>query len=413
MSAAPLLDVQAAPPQPADLPAPEIANKESKPSEPFDTMLAEVESDDAVAPPLPKEKSEDQNFACALGLVSICPPPQPIEPAKVEAEVEAKTESKIGGEKLSAPIVKMEEDALQPIEEPPPETQPLAKPLAELVRPRPAAKPVKKPESRGVELDPKLFEPVKDGAILLPPKPMMTAASAPDAHAGTVVAQLEKQMKNVEKTAEIAPSIEQKMPTRDFSRRSLTEAARLEPLSFISNSEFTAKMNFDGAHTPEVAPSKSLDAAHLIESIRTEVTSFRHRADATMSVVLRPATGGELTVSLSVGHDGAIHAQARCERGDFQSLNAQWPQLQQSLGAAGIRLADLSNTGQSHQQAFNGNGGGPQTSGREQNSQQSRREPNGPSFEEELAGNAPRSAGAKSGFQTARPASSRRWQSWA
>jgi hypothetical protein len=111
-----------------------------------------------------------------------------------------------------------------------------------------------------------------------------------------------------------------------------------------------------------------------------------------------------LHVDLSIASDGTVHARARCERGDFQSLNAQWPQLQQSLAAHGIRVNDLSagNFPQEHSQNFD-RGNNPQQ-------QQQDRQPT-PRFEEELAQN--RFQSPKQNFQNALSASARRWQSWA
>jgi hypothetical protein len=396
MNSAPVLDVPAT----ADLarPEPSVTKKEPQPEQAFDDVLANL--DPAEPTPVEPEKKDDQVAACALGLVSFCPPPPPPPPpTEASKEVEEK--------KVELPPILNEKSELPPMVELPP-TPEISKPLADVVRPNSlkTAK-AKKPESKEIELDPKIFEPIKDGAMVVPQKPLNTASS----HAGTVVAQLEKQMKNVEKTAEIAPPIEQKMPVRDVSRRSSAEIARLEPASFISNSEFSAKIDFSAGQVSEAAPAKSLEAAHLVESIRTEVASFRHGPDATINVVLKPQSGGELMLNLSVAHDGAIHVQAHCDRTNFQSLNAQWPQLQQALGAQGIRMSDLSNTGQSHQHSTGQNSS--QSFSREQNPQQPRRDQDAPSFEEEMAGTPSRLAGNKTAFQPGRPASRRSWQSWA
>jgi hypothetical protein len=126
--------------------------------------------------------------------------------------------------------------------------------------------------------------------------------------------------------------------------------------------------------------------------------------------VLKPDTGTQLTLDVSISRDGTIQAQARCERGDFQNLHAQWPQLQQSLAVHGIQMADLSgqnNSSSQHQNSPNAflnfdRGQNPQ--------QRNQREP--VAFEEQLA-SAPRfnSPAQKQTAATATP--SRRWQSWA
>src|SRR5262249_48812506 len=131
---------------------------------------------------------------------------------------------------------------------------------------------------------------------------------------------------------------------REVLRRTVADLNRVE--SFHADKSSRILADFDVAPA-EIVPVKSLEAVHLVESIRTEVASLRQRGDNTMTVVLRPDNATQLAVDVSISRDGTVHAVARCERGDFQSLHTQWPQLQQSLAAHGIRVADLSNSNQS------------------------------------------------------------------
>jgi hypothetical protein len=229
---------------------------------------------------------------------------------------------------------------------------------------------------------------------------------------GTLVAQLENRVKNSENRAEIAPGIEQKMPVREVLRRAVAEVSPVE--SFIADKQSNHVLNADfAAEARETIPVKSLEAAHLVESIRTEVASFRQRNDASVTVVLRPDSGTQLSLDLSIGRDGSVHALARCDRGDFHTLQAQWPQLQQSLAAHGIRIADLSNQNNAQQQnhrspdAF-------QNFDPKQNQQQPRNDRESASFEEQFSASKAKLSQTKPQPQLAsRATTSRRWQSWA
>lgn len=208
------------------------------------------------------------------------------------------------------------------------------------------------------KIDLKVLQPVPPMEVTLSPLES-SAANPPETEApplanashGTLVAQLEKRVRNSDKTAEIAPQIEQKMPVREFLRRTRIDVSCLE--AFKSEQQPTHLLEPDFEVSPlEIIPVKSMDAAALVETIRTEVTALRQRGEAAMTVVLRPDAATQLSLDVSIGSDGTVHAQVRFERGDFQALNAQWTHLQQSLATHGIRIADLSNqnnAGQSHQ----------------------------------------------------------------
>ena len=279
------------------------------------------------------------------------------------------------------------------------------------------SKPIEASESK-VELDPKLFEPVlPESPPESPPAVEMSKAleaqrpTVANASHGTLVAQLEKRVKNSEKTAEIAPAIEQKMPVREVSRRAVAEVARVE--SFHAEKPADQLLNADFELAPaETIPLKGVDSVRLVETIRTEVSSLRQRGETTMTVVLRPDSGTQISVDVSIARDGTVQAQARCERGDFNSLSAQWPQLQQSLAAHGIRIADLSNQNFSQQQNHSG-AQNFQGFERGQNSAQ-REQREVLNFEEQFNASRGKAGATKSQSQPAAVAPSPRyWQSWA
>jgi hypothetical protein len=292
--------------------------------------------------------------------------------------------------------------------------------LTQTVSPKTTAAQAGK-SSGAVELDPNLFRPVADEVTAgmgtlkkdsaKPPEPQRPQVA--NASHGTLVAQLENRVKNTEKSAEIAPTSEQKMPVREVFRRGASELGRVEP--FHADKQPGIPMADFESGPLETIPVKSLEAARLVETIRTEVTNLRQRGDSTMTVTIRPDSGTQLSLDLSIARDGSVHAIARCERGDFQALHTQWPQLQQSLAAHGITIADLANSNQSQQQnqqnqrsasAFQNFEGG-------QNPKQ-RNQHDAPNFEDQFSASKSKFLPVKPQPQPAVAApKTRRWQSWA
>ena len=391
-------------------------------AETFGNLLAQVveqndseESDPVEAAQVPiesEEEKEPEPVLTSAPLVFFCPPPEikPLPTPEIEVSAEA-----------PAPEIEPELavcNAQVPTEQKADSTQ-----VVESVRPKrekvlddaKAAKPtLTKSEEKSEKISLKGFEPVtpKETQLLeieQAKRPELPPQAAPAPSGGTVAAKQTNAMKNSQKTAEIAPTIEQKMPVGEHSRRALPDQARFETTGFIAsifdgaNSEFSVE-----APAPEIS-TRPLEAAELVETIRTEVAHLRQRGDATMTLALRPDNGTELKLEMRVARDGTIHASVRCERGDFQTLNAQWPQLQQSLAAQGIRVNDLANPGQS-QNHHNHDSSHAQNFDRGNNSQHRQQQP-GADFEEELAASTPRYP-TNNSFKTA-AAPSRRWQSWA
>ncbi|HUS36117.1 MAG TPA: hypothetical protein VM680_12270 [Verrucomicrobiae bacterium] len=367
--------------------AAEFAAAPETPSEPFGEVLDEA-TEDLEGTATKAEEKKPKDDAPVISIVAyFCPPPQ-IEPVQVVASQGV--------------------DAQKTVEETP----------AQESAPANASVTADKTAEGAIRLNPKLFEPISGDT----PLPQPAAAEQPkaaetqrtavaNASHGTLVAQLENRVKNSGKSAEIAPAIEQKMPVRDVSRRVVVETARIESFhaekqpSHLLNAEFEV-----GA--AEIIPVKTVDAARLVETIRTEVANVRHLGETNMTVVLRPDSGTQLSLNVSIGRDGTIHAQARCERGDFQTLNAQWPQLQQSLAAHGIRIADLSNQN-NPQQHHHSSADQFQNFDRGQNPQQ-REQAEVLNFEEQFGASRNKTSLSKPQPPTASVAHApRHWQSWA
>jgi hypothetical protein len=426
---------------------------DSGPEKPTAKTSADVENSDAASTSnsdaasdsdecqATKSKKKQDDTTAAVALVCSCPPPT-IDSASTAGK---KTQS--AGEAVNANSDKPVAPATSQVTPPTLQAQVTAdtqtipnsqtlidiQPLAQTVQPKtteskPSTKSGHGAKSSGrIALDPKLFEPIADDPIAaasikteLPKVIQPQAPPVANASHGTLVAQLENHVKNTEKSAEIAPANEQKMPGREVLRRTVAELSRVESFHADKGSRLLVS-DFDVAPS-EVVPVKSADAAHLVETIRTEVASLRQRGDNMVTVVLRPDTGTQLSINLSIARDGSVHAVARFERGDLQSLQTQWPQLQQSLAAHGIRVADLSSSNQSNnngnsqhnaQQQDHRSGGNAQNFARGENPQR-RDQRDTANFEEQFTVSRSKFSQTKTQPQPAMSVpATRRWQSWA
>jgi uncharacterized protein (DUF2252 family) len=81
-----------------------------------------------------------------------------------------------------------------------------------------------------------------------------------------------------------------------------------------------------------------------VERVFTEVTervvSFKRLGTESAEVNVRPDRSTEITLQMSV-RNGQVQVVARLERGNFDSLNAHWGDLQQTLSQQGVRVGEL------------------------------------------------------------------------
>ncbi len=92
--------------------------------------------------------------------------------------------------------------------------------------------------------------------------------------------------------------------------------------------------------TSPVQAPREIPAAGLLESITHAAATVRRFQADSVALVLKPDAQTEISLRLTV-QDGKVEALARCERGDFNALNAHWPELRQSLEHQGVRLLEL------------------------------------------------------------------------
>ena len=140
----------------------------------------------------------------------------------------------------------------------------------------------------------------------------------------------------------------------------------------------------------------------MVEAIRTHVELLKGSTEKKMDVILRPDGQTELRLHVEKVN-GQILVQARCDRGDFARLEANWSAIQQSLGSQGVRVEALQNgvTLNNDPQSWN-------HSGSSEGQQFDSREENKSRFIEQENSNPkrPKQAVATNG-------SGRGWQSWA
>jgi len=81
----------------------------------------------------------------------------------------------------------------------------------------------------------------------------------------------------------------------------------------------------------------------VFAEVAERVVSFKRVGADSAEVSLRPDRGTEITLQMSV-RNGQVQVVARLERGNFDSLNARWGDLQQTLSQQGVRVSNLQHT---------------------------------------------------------------------
>ncbi len=159
---------------------------------------------------------------------------------------------------------------------------------------------------------------------------------------GTLAAKQAYQMKTSPEPVENASVTVQKVPSREHDSSVPKEAldaftgpaTLIRPTSPVELIAATHKVRADNA------VERSAKIEQLFSSIRAEVVIMRRVQPDMLSVVLRPDSGTEIVVQMT-NTNGEVHAHIRCERGDFDGLNAQWGDLQRSMAAQGVKLEPL------------------------------------------------------------------------
>lgn len=168
--------------------------------------------------------------------------------------------------------------------------------------------------------------------------------------AGTGGAKSSPTMKTAIKKEEIAGNAEQFLPV---ASPNAVSALRNLPgdLNRAATGQFSSPNSVEAAGStnttthgtdPESLFVRSNSPMNRIsEVISREIRMFKRGGDDLVEVVLTPDTKTQISLRLQ-WRDGQVEVQARCDLGNYQSLNTEWPQLQQSLANHGVRLSHLS-----------------------------------------------------------------------
>ncbi|KAF0171824.1 MAG: flagellar hook-length control protein FliK [Limisphaerales bacterium] len=222
-------------------------------------------------------------------------------------------------------------------------------------------------------------------ARFAPPPPSDSAAPAAAPlpfRAGTGTAELGDGMKNATEPKQIAGPAQQNLPEpgvtshamvtewlRRGGVRSLPAAAATEArpegaaplISLWSPDQSKVRAAEEVIAQPAaVAPGSPSPMEPLQSNVLKHITELRHTGATEMAVVLRPDAATQLSLRLSLGSDGEVTVQARCEQGDAQLLAANWGEIRHSLAQQGVRLGALEFAPDRHPDPFQphaGNGG--------------------------------------------------------
>lgn len=177
---------------------------------------------------------------------------------------------------------------------------------------------------------------------------------APENAGGIGGAKSSETMKNVIKKEELAGAAQQILPgssaTPVSALTNLPGEARRLVVSLNSGAEALqaagktspAPVRADVASAGESLEVRATSPlARVSELISREVRMFKRGGDDLVEVVLTPDAKTQISLRLQ-WREGQVEVQARCDFGNYSSLNSEWSQLQTSLANHGVRLSHLS-----------------------------------------------------------------------
>jgi hypothetical protein len=85
---------------------------------------------------------------------------------------------------------------------------------------------------------------------------------------------------------------------------------------------------------------RSPQVDRVLAEVSESAVSFKRIGAESVDVNLQPDRGTEISLHLTMSN-GQVEMSARLERGNFDSLNIHWSDLQESLGQQGIRVGQL------------------------------------------------------------------------
>lgn len=195
------------------------------------------------------------------------------------------------------------------------------------------------------------------------PSMLLTSAKTDEPNSAT-----EQQKNSVSLDKFEAPAFEQELkrldPEEPHARREEIRVDRpqfgaLDLISGESKAHSSAPMH-------ETVALRPVDPTAIIDAVRNHVQILRTSNQDRLEVVLRPDGNTQILLQV-LKVDGQIQVQARCERGDFALLQANWNSIQQNLSSQGIRVEPI-------ERSVNTGANWTSNSGGQQSSEQSARE---------------------------------------
>lgn len=199
----------------------------------------------------------------------------------------------------------------------------------------------------------------QDVGSLVPPAPTsgvrrieagFAAPTQTGSRRGMVAAGQAMQMKPLTNQDEIARLMEQELPDPaawsiavrppERPRGQRFAAGGLPEAGSISQTFSGPDQRAAATEPAPVSDAPPTLAHRLLPLVGTEVRLFKHAGPGELSVLLKPDLHTEIVLHLRMSA-GRVEATVRCERGDFQTLDAEWGQLRESLAPQGVHLLPL------------------------------------------------------------------------
>lgn len=201
-------------------------------------------------------------------------------------------------------------------------------------------------------------------------------------------------------------------PARDAVDAPANSASQL--LSLLSSSQPGFRTGEElGALPAPVAATAATPADVLQSTLLKQVSELRHTGATEMSVVLKPDSGTELSLRLSLAANGEVSVQARCDQGDGQLLAANWGEIRDSLAQQGVRLGALEFTSDRNPDSFQSHAGSSGPSADGQSSSQRHASPQAEPLDELPLAASPALSSARRSLPRPLAGATRSWEFWA
>lgn len=155
-------------------------------------------------------------------------------------------------------------------------------------------------------------------------------------------------------TEETAPEQRLSLSAETFEAAAFEQPIVVKPSAAVRESapnrdvelaEFTAVetvtpewSSFEGiSETSDIQSPQTTESIEIAQAIRSHVQLLKSSGQEKLDVVLRPDANTELRLHVEKVN-GQILVQARCDRGDFARLDANWNAIQQTLANQGVRV---------------------------------------------------------------------------